>query len=294
MSRILQAVRRKPWAIVAVVAAALLSVGAASAGARAENSEIEYAWTFEHGEVGIKPAANGELVGIVLQPTQFAVCAHEAGEEMWTDLAPQPDGSYWGLHQWFANGSCARDPTLGPTAWRVMHKPDGSKYLLVCFSEPGSTSQPTIAPDGTDAGATNGCVESEPTAPLPVVSNGGGSGAGQNGAEVVSFSTIFALPKTTLCVRRHSLKIGLHDPRRDPLKEVVVKIKRRTVAVVRGVQRLKRGIVLENLPSGSFTLKIVATTVLHQHLTGRRTYHSCGKGSSSKTQLRHPKPRRRR
>lgn len=292
MSRILQALRCKPWAIVAVIAAALLSIGAASAGAA---SEIAYAWTFEHGEVGIQRAANGELVGIVLQPTQFAVCTHEAGEEMWTDIAPQPDGSYWGLHQWFVNGSCAHDPSRGLTAWRVMHKPDGSKYLLVCFNEPSSPIQPTIAPDGTNGGTTDDCVDSEPTAPLPVVSNGGGgSGAGHSGAEVVSFSRTFALPKTTLCVRRHSLKLKLHDPQRDPLMEVVVKIKRRTVAIVRGVQRLKRGILLKNLPSGSFTLKIVATTILHQHLTGRRTYHSCGKGSSGNTQLRPPKSRRRR
>lgn len=290
MNRPLRAMLRRSWPI-AIALAMLLGIGAASAGAA---SEIEYAWTFEHGEVAIQPAANGELVGIVLQPTQFAVCAHKAGEEMWTDIAPQPDGSYWGLHQWFANGSCAHDPTRGLTAWRVMRKPDGSKYLLVCFSEPGSTSQPTIAPDGTPAGTALPCVESEPTAPPPVVSNGGKSGAGQSGGEVVRFSTTFALPKSALCLRQHSLKIKLHDPQRDPLAKVVVKIKRRTVAVVRGVQRLKRGIVLKNLPSGSFTLEFMATTVLHQHITGRRTYHSCGKGSSGNVQPRHPKPHRRR
>jgi hypothetical protein len=292
MNRLLRATLRRSWPIV-IALAMLLGIGAASAGAA---SEIEQnAWTFEHGEVAFQPAANGELVGIVIQPTQFAVCTHEQGEEMWTDVALQSDGSYWGLHQWFANGSCAHDPTRGLTAWRVMHKPDGSKYLLVCFSEPGSTSQPAIAPDGTPSGTTLPCVESKPTAPPPVVSNGGGrSGAGQNGAEVISFSKTFSLPKTTVCVRLRSLKIKLRDPRRDPLKEVVVKIKRRTVAVVRGVQRLKRGIVLQNLPGGSFTLKIVATTILHQHITGSRTYHSCGKGSSGNVQPRHPKPRRRR
>jgi hypothetical protein len=289
MNRLPRVVRRRPWQI-AIVAAVMLGIAAPAAGA---SSEIEYTWTFESGEVAIQPAGNGELVGIVVKPTRFASCTHEAGEAMWTDLAPQPDGSYFGLHQWFANESCAREPTRGLTAWRVLHKPDGSKYLLVCFSEPGSISQPTIAPNGTQAGATYGCVESEPTAPLPVVSKGGGSGSARNGAEVITFAKTVILPKTALCVRRHSLKIELRDPQRDPLAEVAVKIKKRTVAVVRGVKRLKRGIVLRGLPSGSYTLEIVATTVLHQHLTGRRTYHSCGKGSKGTVRLRHPKSRRR-
>ncbi len=277
MYRLPRVMRYRPWQI-AIAVAVMLGIAAPAAGA---SSEIEHVWAFEGGEVAVQPAANGKLVGIVVKPTKFAECTHQAGEEMWTDITPQLDGSYWGLHQWFAAGSCLHDPVPGPTAWRVLHKPNGSKYLLVCFSAPGKT-QPTIAPDGSTANWTFGCKESAPTAPLPVVSNGhsGNGGAGQ-----VSFRGVVLLPRATQCVRRHSLKIRLRDPKRDPLKRVVVKIKKRTVADVRGVQRLRRGIVLKGLPNGVYTLKIVATTVLNQRLSGRRTYHSCGKGSSVKVPL---------
>jgi hypothetical protein len=260
----------------------VLLIGVSSAGA---TTEIERVWSFTGGEVAIT-ALHGKLEGVVVSPTKFAECAHQAGEHMWTSMALQPNGSYWGLHQWLYQGSCLPNPQAGPTAWRVLQKPDGSRYLLVCFSEPGSTSQPTIEPSGATAHWTYGCVESTPTAPLPVVS---GSGAGQSGAEQISFRKVVSLPKTAVCVRRHALKLKLHDPKRDPLKEVVVRIGSRRVVDVRGVARLKKGIVLKGLPSGTYTIKVLATTVLDQHLSGRRTYHGCGQGT---VPLHHRKPHR--
>ncbi len=280
--------RLRSIATIAIALAALLSVGVASAGAA---TEIERVWSFNGGEVAIS-APEGKLVGIVVTPTKFAECVHRAGEAMWTGLTLQPNGSYWGLHQWLFQGSCEPNPERGPTAWRVLHKPDGSKYLLVCFSEPGSSSQPTIEPSGATAGSTFGCVESAPTALLPVVA---GNGSAQSGAEQISFRKTVILPRAAVCVRRHSLKLRLRDPKRDPLKEVAVRIGSKTVADVRGVARLKRGIVLKGLPSGTYTIKVVATTVLDQQLSGRRTYHSCGKSSSSgAVPLHHHKQRRHR
>ncbi len=285
MSRPFRALRPRPWPItIALALTALLSVGAASAAA---TTEIERVWSFNGGEVAIS-SPNGKLVGIVVTPTKFSECAHKAGEEMWTEMALQPNGSYWGLHQWLFEKTCAPNPERGPTAWRVLQRPDGSKYLLVCFSEPGKT-QPTIEPDGAAAGWTFGCVESAPTALLPVL-----AGSGQSGAEQISFGKSVILPKAAVCVRRHSLKLKLRDPKRDPLKEVVVRIGARKVVDVRGVARLKQGIVLKGLPSGTYTIKVVATTVLDQKLSGHRTYHSCGKSSSQGTVLlRHPKRRQR-
>jgi hypothetical protein len=288
MNRTFRARRSRlyPIATIAIILAAL-SAGTASAGA---NAEIERVWSFNGGEVAIS-SLSGKLVGIVVTPTKFAECAHKAGEEMWTGLTLQPNGSYWGLHQWLFQGSCAANPERGPTAWRVLQRPGGSRYLLVCFSEPGR-SQPTIEPNGVSANWTFGCVESAPTAPLPVVAHGS---SGQSNAEEISFRKAVVLPSASLCVKRRSLKLELRDPKRDPLKQVVVRIGARRVVDVRGVARLKKGIFLRNLPIGTYTLKIVATTVLDQHLSGRRTYHSCGKGSSQeRVPLGHPKRRRHR
>ena len=71
----------------------------------------------------------------------------------------------------------------------------------------------------------------------------------------------------------------LRDPKYDPLTEVLVKINGKKVALVRGVKRIKKGITLKKLPSGTYKISVVATTVLKQHLSGSRTYKSCGTGS---------------
>jgi hypothetical protein len=291
MNRLLRAAPRQLWPI-AIALAVSLGPGVAPAGAA---PEIEGVWSFNGGQVAIHPTVNGQFAGVVVTPTKFSECVHRAGEVMWTGMTLQPDGSYWGFHQWLFETTCEPNPQPGPTAWRVLQKPDGSKYLYVCFSEP-EKAQPTIAPNGSYANSTFGCEESAPTAPLPVVASGNGSsGAGaRSGAEVITFRKTVILPKVALCVKQHSLKVKLHDPRYDPLKEVVVTVRGRTVAKVHGIDRLKRGIVLKGLPTGSYTIKIVATTVLDQKLSGRRTYHSCGKRSSRNIPLHRPRRTRRR
>jgi hypothetical protein len=50
------------------------------------------------------------------------------------------------------------------------------------------------------------------------------------------------------------------------------------IALVKGVKRLKKP-TLTKLPSGTYKISILATTVLRQRLSGSQTYKSCTAGS---------------
>jgi hypothetical protein len=274
--------RRLTASVLVGIFATLMTLGAAPAGAA---PEIERIWSFNGGEVAIHHLAGGKFEGVVVTPTTFDECPHQAGEKMWTNMTPQPDGSFWGFHQWLFERSCVANPEPGPTAWRVLSGSGGALSLEVCFSEPGR-SQPTIAPSGASTGASFGCKTSAPTGLLPVVTNGSHAGNTPAGAEQISFARTIVLPSSRSCVRRGTLQIKLRDPKHDPIKEVVVRVKRHTIADIRGVQRLHRAIVLRGLPSGPYTLKITATTVLDQKLSGKRRFHSCKRrGRRGKTRL---------
>lgn len=257
--------------------AALVFGGAATA---AESNTIEGVWSFNHGSIAISPLADGSFQGIVDTETTFVECPHPVGQVAWTDMKQQPDGSFWGYDAWFvregSSGECKQDPHLGPTAWRVLSEPSGAHYLKVCFSHP-ETSQPKIAPDGTATEATFGCKESALISPLPTVS-GSGSGSGSSGG--ISFSNTVTLPPVEQCTLQKALTIKLHDPKYDPLVEVLVKLNGKKVADVKGVKRIKKGVKLTSLPtSGAYTVSVVATTLLKQRLAGSQTYKSCTKGS---------------
>jgi hypothetical protein len=275
--------------LLAIFTAMLLAVGAGSAHAA---SNLEGVWSFGGGEIAIQPLSNGTFVGTVVTETKFAQCTHPVGQQIWAGMTLQADGSFWGLHQWYyETASCALNPTLGPTAWRVLQASDGSRFLRVCFSTPGS-SQPTIAANGDPSNpseyaafhVTYGCDDSALEAPLPT----GGSGSSGSGG----FGKAVILPVTS-CVEQGSLKIELRDPKFDPLKAVTIRVKGKLVASVHGAKRLKRGIVLRGLPSGTYTLKIVATTVLGHKLAGSRTYRACaakppsGQAPASQISLMH-------
>jgi len=245
-----------------MLAAALALVGAASAGA---SSSIEGVWAFDNGQIAIAPSSNGTFVGTVVQETKFAECAHPVGQQIWTEITAQSDGSYWGHHQWYFEGTCATNPTPGPTAWRVREEPDGSKYLRVCFSPPGA-SQPTIPVGGPEVGVAYGCDDSALTAPLP-------STAAAAGAEAERLS----LPSAKRCASARLFRIHLADPKYDPIKSVLVTIKGREVATVRRGSYVVATIDLKGLPRGAFTVKIRVTTVLGHRLSANRTYHTCAK-----------------
>jgi hypothetical protein len=253
-----------------------LALGGASAAAGA--SSIEGVWSFNGGQIAVQPASGGTFTGTVVVATTFAECTHSVGEQIWTGMTLQPDGSYQGLHQWFfAPPTCARNPTLGPTAWRVLSEANGSSYLRVCFSHPG-TSQPTIAPDGTSSGATYSCANSALTAALPLAPGSPGSNPGPGstpGRGVAGEVERLSLPSAKKCLSVRLFKIHLLDPKFDPLKTVTVTLKGHKIATSRKGKYIVATINLKGLPRRAFTIKIHATTVLGHHLSASRTYHTC-------------------
>jgi hypothetical protein len=265
---------RRPRALTLVIASAmLLGVGVASASA---TSPIEGVWSFGGGEIAVHPSANGTATfeGTVVAETKFAECTHPVNQAIWTGMTLQPDGSYFGFHQWYKQNSstCVLDPTLGPTAWRVLEAANGSHYLRVCLSNPG-TAQPTVAVNGTCVGATYGGVSSALTAPLPVVS--------KEGVTKESLS----LPSAKKCLSARLFQIHLLDPKNDPLKKVSITIKgyKKKIATARKGKYIVATINLKGLPKGAFTVKIKATTVLGHTLSASRTYHTCKKKIKKKS-----------
>ncbi len=250
--------------LTSTLAALVVAIGSPLASAQTAPL-IERVWSFNGGEVAIEGRPGGTFVGTVVKATAFAHCTHLIGEEMWTNMTPQADGSYWGGHRWFQSSSsssqCVPIPRPGPTAWRVIETAGGGHYLLVCFSSP-ETTQPTIAPNGTAANDTYGCTKSAEVAPVPVVS-------------VQSFSKSVTVPSVMKCYSHRVFKIHLTDPAHDPIKEVVVTIGRHRVAVLRGKKVFVATINLTGLPQGKFTIRIAVTTVLGHHFNGSRTYHTC-------------------
>lgn len=256
---------RRPRLTLPVLATTLtlLLACAASAGA---TSNIEGVWAFENGQIAIESQPSGTFVGKVVEATKFAECVHPVGQEIWTDITPQPDGSYWGDHQWYLSyeGTCSINETPGPTAWRVEEEPNGSKYLRVCLSEPG-TSQPTIPASGAETGVTYSCVNSALTAPLPTTSK-----SGVNGERL-------SVPSSKICLSGRHFKIHLLEPKYDPFKTVLVTLRGHKIETVHKGNYVVATINLRGLKRGAFTVKIHATTILGHHLSSSRTYHTCRK-----------------
>ncbi len=246
-------------ALLAFVAVSAVGSGTASAA----SSDIEGIWSFGGGAVGIQGLENGTFQGTVVSPTTFATCEHPIGQVMWTDMRLRPDGSYWGFHQWYHGTNCEADPELGLTAWRVLTLGSGTHLLAVCFSKPGDSSQPKIAPSGFASGASYDCEESSPLAPLP----------GSQATAPIKFQALVGVPSSGAC--RRSLTLTLRNPKYDPLKEVLVRVNGKKVADVRGNKRLQRKIVLGGLPEGPYKVRIVAVTVLNQRFSRSRTYRGC-------------------
>jgi hypothetical protein len=227
---------------------------------------IEGVWSFNGGRIAVQGAQPGVFSGTVVSPTTFSLCTHPVGEDIWTKMVQQPDGSYWGLHQWFFESSeCVRNPALGPTAWRVLQNAQG-RYLRACFSEPGSTLQPTISPSGAVADATFGCVDSSLVSTVPDVSSA-------HLAHYVSF------PRSRSCLNRRTLRIHIHDPVNDPIETIVVTFSGGGVARKARVRQEKGGALaivnLDGFPASVVVVKVRLTTVLGQHLSGKRRYRRC-------------------
>jgi hypothetical protein len=250
---------------VALLAALGLLVAVWAAPAQA--APIEGVWSFNGGKVAIQSEGSGGFSGTVVAPTKFSNCFHPVAEEMWTQMKPQADGSYWGLHQWFyATEDCVINPQPGLTAWRVLQTGSGSLFLRVCFSEPGSDSQPTIAADGSVAGATFGCNDSARISGLPTIKQ----------SEVGKY---IHLPTANGCLARSKIVIRLHGPVADPLKKVSVRLKsgniNRRAKLKRKGSTVIAMINLKGLSTDEFKVVVHATTVLGAHISKQRKYHRC-------------------
>src|SRR5262249_45426515 len=112
--------------------------GTAQADIQPASVSIEGDWHYKGGQVAVRKQPDGSFRGTIVRPTVFERCHHETGELLWTGITAQPDGSYFGLHQWFFDASrCPRNPTLGLTGFRVLrHGNAGQPFLRVCLSEP--------------------------------------------------------------------------------------------------------------------------------------------------------------
>lgn len=228
-------------------------------------ADIEAVWSFNRGQVAVRANPDGTFTGTVIRATQLATCPHQVGEQMWVNVRAQPDGSYWGGHQWYNDASCTPIAQRGNTAYRVLARPDGRRFLRVCFSQPETPEvQPKIAPDGSSTDVNRRCADSDLVAPLS--------------AGTPKIDKIATLPKQgkRKCLSRRSFTIRLREPSGDALNTASVFLNGRRVEVRRG-DRITAPIVLRGLPKGRYTVKIVAKTVLGKTIQGSRKYRTCTK-----------------
>jgi hypothetical protein len=242
-------------------ALALTLLAAAPAAAQ---EPIESIWSFSGGQVAVDRQPDGSFIGTIIRPTSLSSCTHENGEQMWTGIRGQPDGQYFGLHQYFRTSDCSFIER-GMIALRVLQNAEGQTFLRVCFDDPerDPDEQPTIAPDGSNV-AQDGCADSDLVAPLP--------------ATPPKLNDIVTLPKETKgCASRRKFPIRLKEPVGDALKSAKVTLNNKSLKVTRVGGRLTSSVDLRGLKRGRYTVKIVAVTYRGRTIQGSRRYRTCGK-----------------
>ena len=248
----------------ALCALALTLVAAAPAAAQSD--PIEAVWSFSGGEIAVDRQPDGSFVGSVVKPTTLAQCTHPNGEKIWTEIRAQPDGQYFGKHQYFNNADCSYT-NKGNTAYRLLENAQGQTFLRVCFSKPENPElQPSIAPDGTQSDTTNdGCRDSDFVSALPTKP--------PKLADIVS-----GLPRETKgCASRRKFPIRLKEPPGDALLSAKITLNGKRLKVVRSAGRLRSSVDLRGLPRGRYALKIVAKTARGRTIQGTRRYRTCGR-----------------
>jgi hypothetical protein len=246
-----------------VLAAAPGAVPVMLGSAHAQSADIEAVWSFNGGEVAVQKQPDGSFVGTVVRETRLATCPHPVGEKMWIDVRAQPDGQYFGRHQWYRDADCSQIPDRGNTAYRVLARPDGKKFLRVCFGKPETPDiQPKIAPDGSSTDVNQSCADSDLVSPLA--------------AGTPKLPSIVKLPSQgkKRCLSRRAFTIRLKEPSGDALDTATVYVNRRRVETRRR-DRITAPINLRGLPKGRYTVKIVAKTVLGRTIQGTRKYRTC-------------------
>jgi hypothetical protein len=254
----------------ALLALALTLAAAAPAAAQAADP-IEAVWEFTGGQVAIDRQSDGSFLGTVIRETRFAECPHVVGERMWTEVRLQPDGQYFGRHQWFNTPECTYKEPRGNIALRVLRRPDGAVFLRVCFASPDNQDkQPTIAEDGTSANTDVECDDSSFVSAQP-----------STAPKLADF--VSGLPAQTppgRCASRRRFPIRLKEPPGDAIaanpKPKVTRNGKRIPVVFRA-GRWRSVIDLRGLRRGRYTFKITARTVRGRTISGSRRYRTCGR-----------------
>ena len=251
----------------ALCALALTLVAAAPAAAQSPDP-IEAVWEFSQGQVAVERQADGSFAGTIIRATTLSNCPHQPGERMWIDVVAQPDGQYFGKHQYLRDSDCSASER-GNAGYRILTRPDGSRFLRICFARPSSPElQPKIAPDGSNTDTDDGCVDSNFVEAL--------TQAPPKLADVVT-----GLPRQTRgCASRRRFPIRLKEPPGDaiaPTPKPRVTRNGKSIPVVFRAGRWRSVVDLRGLPRGRYTFKIVARTVRGRTIQGSRRYRTCGK-----------------
>ncbi|MBJ7472646.1 MAG: hypothetical protein JHD16_15170 [Solirubrobacteraceae bacterium] len=224
---------------------------------------IEGSWTYSGGQVAVKAGTDGTLTGIVIRETRLTECLHPVGEPMWTKMALQPDGQYFGSHQWYNETPCAPTPTLGNSAWRLLTRPDGQVFLRFCSaSHLRPDRQPSIAQDGTPSNFGRPCFDSEP---VPV-------------GKKPTFANTVVLPAQgkRKCLPRRSFVLRMNEPAGDALASGTVAVNGKVVKRLTRAE-ITQPVNITRLPRGRYKVRVVTTTVLGKTIKGTRAYLTCSK-----------------
>lgn len=240
-------------AIVAVV----LAFGAPAV---ASAADVEGVWSFNGGQIAVKAQPDGTFAGWVIRETRFDQCPHQIGENVWAGMTAQPDGSYWGKHQWFDSATCA-PIQRGNTAYRILIGMNQARFMRVCFSPPENPeSQPQIAADGSSTDVLRACVDSDLISTLPTAKP--------------SIGTVSSLPTAKRSCRSSSLRLRLRQPPGDALKSVLISLNGRRAKSLNATNAIGAQ-TLTHVPRRRVRVRVSAKTVLGQTITGQRTYRSC-------------------
>lgn len=246
--------------IILTTLASALTIGLVTASGASAAADVEGVWSYD-GKVAVQPAGDGTFKGTVLTATSFAECPHPPGQVMWQAMTLQGDGQYWGTHQWYHPG-CAL-AGQGRTAWRVLAKPDATKFLRWCSAPPETPEvQPSIAPDGTTTNAPRRCHDSDLLAPADT--------------KPPTFKSTVVLPPpgAKKCRSRRAFRLRLKEPTADALASAVIYLNGKRVKTLKG-KRITATVDLRGLPKGRYVVKVVATTVLGRTISGSRKYRTC-------------------
>jgi hypothetical protein len=240
-------------ALVAVV----LAFGAPAV---ASAADVEGVWSFNGGQIAVKAQPDGTFAGWVIRETRFDQCPHQIGENVWAGMSAQPDGSYWGKHQWFNTGTCG-PIERGNTAYRILIGMNQAQFMRVCFSPPENlASQPLIAPDGTSSDALRGCVDSDLISALPTAKP--------------TISTVSSLPRAKRSCRSSSLRLRLRQPPGDALQSVQISVNGRRAKSLNAANAVGPQ-TLTHVPQRRVRVSVAAKTVLGQTIKAQRVYRSC-------------------